>query len=54
MRISLSHADIDSNERAPRVAERRRELREYGFECECEKCAGEAQWRRRLRPRKEE
>ena len=41
---------IDDNERV-RLEERRYSLLDYGFECECAKCAVEASWRRRLRPR---
>ena len=46
--ITISY--IDANQRAG-VAERRRELAEYGFECQCDKCEREAGWQRRLRPR---
>lgn len=41
---------IDDNERS-RVDERRDSLRDYGFECDCEKCMAELSWRRRLRKR---
>lgn len=46
----LTISYIDCNERA-RVDERRAELVEYGFRCECVKCEAESGWKRRLRPR---
>ena len=48
--VTISY--IDANQRAS-VTERRRELLEYGFECACEKCEQEMQWKRRLRRRTE-
>lgn len=41
---------IDDNERA-HVEQRRASLRDYGFECDCDKCATEAAWQSRLRKR---
>ena len=42
---------IDDNERSD-YKKRRASLRDYGFECDCEKCVNEEQWARRLRPRR--
>ena len=42
---------IDDNERSD-YKKRRAALRDYGFECDCEKCVNEEQWARRLRPRR--
>lgn len=43
---------IDHNERG-RLEDRRASLRDYGFECDCDKCTAEESWRRRLRQRLE-
>ena len=47
--VTISY--IDDNERAG-FLERRVKLRDYGFNCQCEKCVGEEMWTRRLRPRR--
>ena len=46
----LTISYIDANQRTG-VRQRRRELSEYSFTCDCEKCKQEAGWQRRLRPR---
>ncbi|KAL1529564.1 hypothetical protein AB1Y20_000508 [Prymnesium parvum] len=48
--VTISY--IDCNERA-RVRERREELADYGFVCDCRKCEVELGWERRLRPRRD-
>ena len=42
---------IPETVQADSVHARRASLRDYGFECDCDKCTTEAAWQRRLRPR---
>ena len=43
---------IPDHVQADTVHARRASLRDYGFECDCQKCSVEASWQRRLRPRR--